>query len=154
MNFKKTSRLRTIISNKYAVIGLPLRLVVSIIIGVAVLSFVIPFILNPCLFPSKMIVTIEPMINIIPSGFDEYDFSISVKVTDREGHFIKNANVLIKGLGDATSNLTDSNGKAILQIKPKLEKGVNEGYLDIVIKAGCMEKFSEENMIKIIRGNK
>ena len=100
-----------------------------------------------------MIVSIEPMVNIIPAGFDEYEFSIDIKIADREGYAIKDASVLIKGLGDAVSNTTNSNGKVVLKIKPRLENGVNEGYLDIVIKAGCMEKFSEEKMIKIIRGS-
>lgn len=153
MNFKKTAKVRKLIANNYAVLDLPLRLTVSLAIGVAALSFILLCILNPCLFPSKMIVNIEPMVNIVPSGFDEYEFSINVEVRDREGHAIKNANILIKGLGDAVSDITDSDGKAIIKIKPKLEQGVNEGYLDLVVKAGCMEKFSEENMIKIIRGS-
>ena len=144
---------KEILTNKYAVFGLPLRLTVSLIIGAATLSFILLFILNPCLFPSNMVVNIEPIVNIIPSGFDEYEFSINVEVVDINGYAVKNANILIKGLGDAASTITDSDGKAILQIKPRLEKGVNEGYLDIAIKAGCMKKFSEGNMIKIVRGN-
>jgi len=145
--------IRKIKNNDYAVLGLPLRLTVSIVIGVAALSFILLFILNPCLFPSKMIVVVDPMVNTIPSGFDEYEFSITVEVNNREGYAIKDASVLVKGLGDAVSNTTDSNGKATIVIKPRLEQGVNEGYLDIVVKAGCKEKFSEENMIKIIRGS-
>jgi len=153
MHFKKTGIFRNINTNNYAVIGLPLRLTVSLIIGLAALSFMLLFILNPCLFPGKMIVSIEPIVNIIPSGFDEYEFSIDIKIADRDGYSIKDASVLIKGLGDAVSNTTNSNGKVVLKIKPRLENGVNEGYLDIVVKAGCMEKFSEEKMIKIIRGS-
>ena len=153
MHLKKIGIFRSLINNDYAVIGLPLRLTTSIIIGVATLSFIISFILNPCLFPGKMIVNIEPMVNIIPLGLDEYEFLIDVEIIDRYGHAIKDASVLIKGLGDAVLDNTDSNGKVTLKIKPRLEKGVNEGYLDIVVKAGCMEKFSEEKLIKIIRGS-
>ena len=153
MHFKKIGIFGSLTNNNYAVIGLPLRLTVSLIIGVAALSFILLFILNPCLFPEKMIVNIEPMVNIIPSDLDEYEFSIDVKIADRDGYAIKDASVLIKGLGDAVSDTTDSNGKVILKIKPRLENGVNEGYLDIVVKAGCMEKFSEEKMVKIIRGS-
>lgn len=153
MHFKKVGIFRNLNTNNYAVIGLPLRLTVSLIIGVAALSFILLFILNPCLFPEKMIINIEPMVNIIPAGLDEFEFSIDVKIAGRDGYAIKDASVLIKGLGDAVSDTTDSNGKVILKIKPRLEKGVHEGYLDIVVKAGCMEKFSEEKMIKIIRGS-
>ncbi len=153
MIFKKISKVKELSGNNYAVLGLPLKMTVSIVIGAAALSFILMFILNPCLFPSKMIVDIEPMLNIIPSGHDEYEFLINIKVTDQQGYAIKGANVLIKGLGDANSDITNSSGEVSLIIKPELERGVNEGYLDIMVKAGCKEKFSEDHMIKIIRGN-
>ena len=140
-------------SNNFAVIGLPLRLTVSLIIGITALSIILSFILNPCLFPGKMIVNIEPMVNIIPSGSDEHEFSITITITDQDGYSVKDASVLIKGLGDAASDNTDSNGEVTIKIKPRLEEGVHEGYLDILVKAGCMEEFQEENMIKIIRGS-
>jgi len=139
-------------SNNFAVIGLPLRLTASLIIGITALSIILSFILNPCLFAGKMIVNIEPMINSIPSGSDEHEFSITVTITDKDGYSVKDASVLIKGLGDAASDITDPNGEVIIKIKPRLEEGVQEGYLDILVKAGCMEEFQEENIIKIIRG--
>ncbi len=148
---KKISSPRNLLKNHYAVLSLPLRLIVSIVIGAAVLSSILLFILNPCIFPEKMIVKIDPMINIIPPGFDEYEFNIKVEIVDRKGYPVKDANVLIKGLGDAVSSKTNSDGKVDLKIKPRLGKGVHEDYLDIVVKAGCMQKVSQEKMIKIIR---
>lgn len=148
MNIKKYEGLT---KNNYAVMGLPLRLTVSIFIGIIALSFILFYILNPCIFPAKMIISIDPLINKIPLGFDEYDFQISIEVKDREGCPIKDANVLVKGLGEASSNLTNEDGIATIQIKPKLQKGVNEGYLDIIVKAQCLETFLQNKMIKIVR---
>jgi hypothetical protein len=153
MCYKKIGKYKTLYKNNFAVIGLPLRLITSLIIGFAALSFILFFILNPCLFPGKIIVNIEPMLHIIPPGFNEYNFSIDVEVTDVDGYAIKNASIMIKGLGDAVSVTSDSNGKASLEIKPRLEQGVFEGYLDVVVRAGCKKGFSEEKMIKIVRGS-
>lgn len=139
-------------TNNYAVIGLPMRLTVSLLIGAAALSVILFYILNPCLFPDKLIVSIEPVINIIPDGFDEYDFLIKINVKDNQGYPVEQANIIIKGLGDARSKTTNSNGEAILEIRPSLDEGRHEGYLDLIVKASCFEIFSENNMIKIVRG--
>jgi hypothetical protein len=139
--------------NNYAVIGLPLRFTVSIVIGTIALSFILLYILNPCIFPGKMIISIDPLINKIPLDSDEYDFEININVKDRHGYPVKEANVLVKGLGDVFSNLTNENGITKIHIKPRLQKGVNEGYLDIVVKAQCLETFSQNKMIKVVRSN-
>ena len=84
---KKLTRLileqrRLFASDKNAVIGLPMRLTVSLIIGALALLFILSYILDPCLFPGKMVVTVNPMVNIIPIGSDQAVFSINVHVSD------------------------------------------------------------------------
>ena len=143
--------LKKFVKNERAVLGLPLRLTVTLIIGVAALSFILLYILNPCLFPSKLVVSIDPMLNIIPSGSDQEDFDIVVLVKDYDGYPISGANVIIDGLGGAGANTTDVHGQSIISITAKLESGVNEGYLDIKVEAPCHEKFSENRMIKVVR---
>lgn len=100
-----------------------------------------------------MIVTIEPITNIIPSGTNQATFTLKVRVTDRNGYPIKDANILINGLGDAENNLTNGSGRSIIEITPYLTPGVNEGYLDIIIKSPCKETFSQNKMIKVVRSN-
>lgn len=139
------------IKNKKAVLGLPMRLTVSIVIGTVALAAIIFYILNPCLFPNKMVVTINPMINIIPSGQDLDTFDIDVYVNETDGHPIKDANVIVKGLGGVGSNSTNKYGKTTIHITIELERGVNEGYLDISVKMPCHETFSQQDMIKIVR---
>lgn len=141
------------IHDQKAVLDLPLRLTVCLVIGSMALMFILMYILNPCILPGKMIVTIEPITNIIPSGTNQATFTLKIRVTDRNGYPIKDANILINGLGDAEDNLTNSRGQSIIEITPYLTPGVNEGYLDIIIKSSCKETFSQNKMIKVVRSN-
>ena len=78
--FKHRQRRKTIafVKNKKAVLGLPMRLMVSIIIGTVALTTIISFISNPCLFPSKMVVSIEPMVSVINSSHNYTELNITV----------------------------------------------------------------------------
>ena len=142
---------RKFFKNNKAVLGLPMRLTVTIIIGTAAMITILAFILNPCIFPDKMTVSIHPMVNKIPVGEDSGDFLIYVNVTDSEGDPISGANVMIIGLGGAGSNSTNKNGRTSVDITAWLQTGQNEGYLNIKVTRGCFETFSENNMIKVVR---
>ncbi|MCX6664528.1 MAG: Ig-like domain-containing protein [Euryarchaeota archaeon] len=140
--------------DKHGVVGLPMRLTISIIIGTVALFTIISFIMSPCLFPSKMIITIYPLTNTIP-GDDPFPLNppITVYVNTSEGHPIKGATVLIKGLSGAGSGSTDENGKCVIPITVTLASGLHEGYLDVSVKAPCHESFSQDDMIKIVRSS-
>lgn len=140
----------TFIKNEKAVLGLPMRLTVSLIIGTVALVAILSYVMNPCLFPDRMIVSVNPMVNIV-SGNNSTDINITIYVNETNGYPIKNANVIIKGLTGIGANHTDENGKTIIQITVKLESGVNEGYLDVSVKAACHETFSQQDIIKILR---
>jgi len=140
----------TFIKNEKAVLGLPMRLTVSLIIGTVALVAILSYVMNPCLFPDRMIVSVNPMVNIV-SGNNSTDINITIYVNETNGYPIKNANVIIKGLTGIGANHTDENGKTIIQITVKLESGVNEGYLDVSVKAACHETLSQQDMIKILR---
>jgi len=146
-----SKNLRFFLDNDKAVLGMPMRLTVVLIIGVVALVAIISFIMNPCLFPEKVIVTVYPTVNEITSG-DEATFNISVKVFDHEGNPIKDANVLIEGLGGAGAGITGNNGYSFIQIDVRLEPGRIQGFLDVTVKAGaCYEKFYEKDMIAVVR---
>jgi len=139
------------VRNNNAVLGMPMRLTVVLIIGIIALIAIVAFILNPCLFPEKVIVSVEPTVNTITSG-DEATFDITVYVSDREGNPIRDANVLIQGLEGAAAGITGNDGIAIVQISVRLEPGRIQGFLDVTVKAGtCYEKFSQSDMIAVIR---
>lgn len=150
---RKIWDIKKILSNKRGVMGLPLRLTVCLIIGSAALFFILTFILNPCIFPGKIIVNVDPMVNTIPVGKNKETFSIEIKVMDNDGSPIYNANVILKGLGDAKNIKTNYNGVATIDITPTLPSEVYEGYLDLIVKSQCKKTFSQSKMIKIVRGN-
>jgi hypothetical protein len=147
------SKQAAFIKNENAVLGLPMRLTVSIIIGTVALIAILSFILNPCLFPGKMIVSVDSMVNEIPVDDASATFDFTVSVSEVDGHPIGNANVIIKGLGGIGSGSTDENGETTIQITVELEEGQYEGYLDVSVKAPCHETFSQNDMIKIVRGS-
>ncbi len=138
------------IKNEKAVLGLPMRLTVSLIIGTVALVAILSYVMNPCLFPDRMIVSVNPMVNIV-SGNNSTDINITIYVNETNGYPIKNANVIIKGLTGIGANHTDENGKTIIQLTVKLESGVSEGYLDVSAKSADHETFSQQDMIKILR---
>lgn len=140
--------------NDYAVLGLPMRITVGLILGMVVMGFVVAYILNPCLFPNKMIVTIdklaEPITGNVGDAVD-FDLTFNVNVKDKDGYPVEKANVVIKGLGGIADDLTDKNGNVPINIKGTIEAGIYEGYLDVNIKAPCFETFSQNDMIKLYK---
>ena len=137
--------------NEKAVIGLPMRLTVSLIIGTVALAAILSYILNPCIFPNKMMITIHPMVNLIPENKNTAELNITIYANETDGKPIKDATITIKGLSGIGTNTTDEKGKTIIQITVTLENGINEGYLDVSVKAPCHETFSQNDMIKIVR---
>ena len=106
--------------------------------------------MNPCMFPSQMVVSVNPILNTIP-GNQPSELDIIVFVNDTDGYAIKDAIVLIKGLGGIGSNYTDENGETTINITVELAQSANEGYLDISVKAACHEKYIQDELIKIVK---
>jgi hypothetical protein len=138
------------IQNEQAVLGLPMRLTVSLIIGTIALLAILSYILNPCLIPGRLIVSVSPLVSTI-SGEDPTNVSFIVFVNDTKNHPISGAIVVIKGLGGACSALTDVNGKINLLLKVHLDQGIHEGYLTLSVKAACHEPFEQQDEIKIVK---
>ncbi len=143
--------------NHDAVLDLPMRLTVAVIIGSVALAAILGYILNPCLFPGKMMVSVNPMLGSVveqADGTAQGNVLFTVTVTDTNGRPITAALVVIKGLGGIISGNTGTNGQISLTITGiRLAAGVYEGYLDVDVKASCFESFSQRDMIKIIRSS-
>jgi hypothetical protein len=138
------------IDDQHAVLGLPLRLTVSLVIGTIVLITILSSLLNPYVFPQRMIVSVTPMITILP-GSEPENVTFTVFVNDREGQVISGASVIIKGLGGAGSGVSNETGKATIQLQVQIQDGFFEGYLDISVKAGRYNPFEQQDMIKIVK---
>jgi hypothetical protein len=139
-----------LVDNDHAVLGLPMRLTTSLVIGTIALIAIISYIMNPCLFPERLIVSVTPIVTTLP-GNEPENVTFAVYVNETNGHPLSGASVIIKGLGGASSGFSDDNGKVLIQIQVQLESGVYEGYLDISVKATCHEPFEHQDMIKIVK---
>ncbi len=147
---KLSKKRRGFFNDMHAVLGLPMRLTVSVIIGTIVLVSILSFLLNPCLFPQRMVVTVTPMITVLTEE-DPHNVSFIVHVNDSKGYGLMGASVIIKGLGGAGSGFADKNGEAVIQLQVDLEEGIYEGYLDISVKASCYTPYVQEEMIKVVK---
>ena len=150
LNHRILGTITTFTKNEKAVLGLPMRLTVSLVIGTVALVAILSYVMNPCLFPDRMIISVSPMVNIV-SGDQPTNINITIYVNETNGYPINDVNVIIKGLTGIGANHTDENGKTIIQLTVKLESGVNEGYLDVSAKSADHETFSQQDMIKILR---
>jgi hypothetical protein len=138
------------IVNEHAVLGLPMRLTVSLVIGTVALIAILSYIMNPCLFPERLIVSVTPIVTTLP-GSDPENVTFSVYVNETDGHPLSGASVIIKGLGGAGSGFSNDNGKVQIQLQVQLESGVYEGYLDISVKAAYHELFEHQDIIKLVK---
>jgi hypothetical protein len=138
------------IVNEHAVLGLPMRLTVSLVIGTLALFAILSYILNPCLIPERMIVSVTPMVTTV-SGAEPENVTLTVYVNETNSHPLGGASVIIKGLGGAGSGFSDNTGKVSIQLQVQLESGVYEGYLGIVVKAACHRSFEHQDMIKVVK---
>jgi len=138
------------LNDEYAVLGLPMRLTVSLIIGAIALLAILSFILNPCVFPHKMHVSITPLVTTVQGSTAE-NVSFIVIVHDINGVPLRGASVIIKGLGGAGSGFSDEAGRTSVHLQVRLEDGLYEGYLDISVKATCHVTFEQQEMIKVVK---
>ncbi|RLF64389.1 MAG: hypothetical protein DRN33_02300 [Thermoplasmata archaeon] len=130
-----------------AVVELPMRMVVTLIVGGIALGSVTYYITSNCWTAENIRVEWKPDVLI------EGNADLEVKVMDENGKPIKNAVVTVTGLKTAASNRTGEDGETFLHINPVLPDYRNEGYLNIEVKTGkCYRNFVQTDAIKVIRG--
>ena len=126
-----------------------MRLTVSLVIGTVALLAILTYIMNPCLFPQRMIVLVTPMVTTI-SGDNLQNLTFIVNVSDITGHPLQGTSVLIYGLGGAGSGFSDTEGVAVIHLQVQLQGGMYEGYLGVTVSAPCHEPFEVKELIKIV----
>jgi len=144
MNLKK------IINNKEAVVGLPMRLMVSIIIGTIALAFIISYVTNPFLFPQDMKVSINPFVHIVDSE-NPTEINIKFNVNDSDNKPIEKAEIIIKGVNTISNNYTDQNGVSTFNIIISMDENLIEDYLDVKVKKPGFNTYSKNDLIKIVK---
>jgi len=140
---------RPITENINAVIDLPLKLIVSLVISVAVILSILAFVTS-LPYPSSTLHTIiTPTIDFINET--KNITTIHVMVTDSsDNHPIEHGLVTIKGYNILAYNQTNRTGECIIPICIDRIEGINEFYLDVTIKVNGYERYIKENMIRIL----
>lgn len=135
-------------TNTDAVIDLPLRLVVSLIIGMISLAAILSFILQPGFIDPELNVTLSN--SIIVTNESNVAHPIQVTVLNEIQHPIKQAQVIFKSNYFIDSNQTDENGKTILIVNTTDMQTTYETYVDVMVKASGYQPYERQNLIKII----
>ena len=139
-----------LLDNEDAVIGLPLRIVVSLVIGMVALASILSFMTSSGVISQPLVVSVSPMLRTI-SGNESQNVSFMVVVMDRNGHCIDAATVILSGLGSAGIGRTNASGRTWVQLPVSLQEGIWEGYLDVSVSAPPHPRYKQEAMVKIVR---
>ncbi|ALK05571.1 MAG: Ig-like domain-containing protein [Methanosarcina thermophila] len=144
---------------------LPINIVVMLVVGMVALATLISIIPTPT---KEMSVFVENAglrgstlakgnSIIVDSSTAENPLAITVvvKATDNDGNPVRNANVILRGLGGAASNTTDANGIAILttpdNARIRLDPNQNEGTMDLKVVADGFYDYEKKDAIIIIK---
>lgn len=144
---------------------LPINIVVMLVVGMVALATLISIIPTPT---KEMSVFVENAglrgstlakgnSIIVDSSTAENPLAITVvvKATDNDGNPVRNANVILRGLGGAASNTTDANGITFLttpdNARIRLDPNQNEGTMDLKVVADGFYDYEKKDAIIIIK---
>jgi hypothetical protein len=134
-------------------LGLPIKLVVLTIVGMAGLAAMLDFITaSERAIPEPMHAVVERgEIIILSESNTTVKISVAV-MNSRDGTPVNKASVALSGLKAAAVNITDNEGKALLMFnKTDFDLKGNEGYLALNVKAGGFQDYTSEFAVKIVR---
>jgi hypothetical protein len=144
---------------------LPINIVVMLVVGMVALATLISIMPTPT---KDMSVFVESTALeggslekgnsiIVDSQTAENPFAITVvvKATDKDGNPVRNANVILRGLGGAASSTTDAEGIATLttpqNAEVRLDPNQNEGAMDLKIVADGFYDYEKKDAVMIIK---
>ena len=144
---------------------LPINIVVMLVVGMVALATLITIIPTPTkemsVFVEKTGLGVGSLQQgnsiIVGATVAENPFAVSavIKVTDKDGSPVRNANVILKGLGGAASNTTDINGVTVLTTTGnalvRLDPNQNEGTMDLKILADGFYDYERKDAVMIIK---
>jgi len=136
-----------------AAIGLPMRMVVLTIVGMAGLAAMVIFIGDVNLVPKTMHADITGIDDSTTSSVLQVNSgtkNINVRVIDIDGGPVVGANVVIYGLHASASGKTDSNGNALVDIDTASLIVSGEGYLKLLAKASGFVNYKNDFALKVV----
>lgn len=144
---------------------LPINIVVMLVVAMVALATLISIIPTPTKEMSVFVErtapgggSLQPGNSIIISSTtaqNPFAVSAEVKVTDKDGNPVRDANVILKGLGGVASSTTDINGVAVLTTTGtapvRLDPNQNEGTMDLKIQADGFYDYEKKDAVMIIK---
>jgi len=135
--------LRSLADDERAIEGLPIRLVIALVVGVASLSVMMSM-LSGINGLAVTEVDAQPDPDVVTPG----DQSIDVRVVDADGDPVSNATVVVRGetanLDGVRTATTDGEGVATVEVSPSLGPNQDSGTLAIDIKPPAGGEFADE----------
>ena len=144
---------------------LPINIVVMLVVAMVALATLISIIPTPTKEMSVFVESTGPAPGdlqtgnsiIVSSTTAQNPFTVSseVRVTDKDGNPVRNANVILKGLGGVASNTTDINGVTVLTTPPgalvRLDPNQIEGTMDLKIIADGFYDYEKKDAVMIVK---
>lgn len=144
---------------------LPINIVVMLVVGMVALATLISIMPTPTKDMSVFVestalgggnlVTGNSIIVDASTAENPFVITVVVKTTDSDGNPVRNANVILRGLGGAASNTTDANGITYLTTPPgaevRLDPNQNEGTMDLNIVADGFYDYEKKDAVMIIK---
>jgi hypothetical protein len=144
---------------------LPINIVVMLVVGIVALATLISIIPTPTkemsVFVEKTALrgeTLQDGNSIVVNAntaANPFGVLIMVKVTDKDGNPVRNANVVLRGLGGEASNITDINGISVLTTADtalvRLDPNQNEGTMDLKVLADGFYDYEKKDALMIVK---
>ena len=134
-------------------VGLPMRMVVLTIVGMAGLASMIIVIGDLNLVPRSMhgdIISIENSTTSSLLHANNGTKNVTVEVIDVDGGSVERATVVIFGIDSSASGRTNRDGYAVLVVNTSSIKVVGEGYLKLVVKADGFSDYQNDYALKVV----
>jgi len=136
-----------------ATMGLPMRMVVLTIVGMAGLAAMIMFIGDINLVPKTMHADITGIDNSTTSSVlhvNNGTKNVTISVVDVDGGPVVGATVVFYGLNTSASGITNSNGNALVNINTSSFSVLGEGYLKLSAKASGFVDYKNDFALKVV----
>lgn len=132
--------------------GIPIKMVVLTIVGMAGLAAMLVIIENgEKAIPEALHADIGSSNIIFFSDINESeDISIRIRVAAADGTPVSKASVILSGLGAGSVNVTDSDGNATVKFEKDDFQKIGEGYLKLYVKANGFQDYSNDYAVKIV----
>jgi hypothetical protein len=136
-------------------IGIPIKMVVLTIVGMAGLAAMLEIIDNgQSAIPGSIHADVKSGNLILLSAFNDTD-SIDIKIeviNSIDGTPVRKASSVLTGESACAVNITDENGISIHRFKKTdFDMEAGEGYMDLEVKARGFQDYTNEYAVKLVR---